>query len=319
MEGDKKSKSKDNDSYAATNEGDVSGFVVGATIPTSFGPIYEWLPVEENVPKHASVIAFGKRRTGKSTTFINLAEKLLRDFPFGIVMSSTAYSGFWQNWVPPRFVIQDLQAHLMIALKKRQKKLIKQYGKEDPRTHAFIIFDDVIADQKAMRWNKEIASFFVEGRHQNISVWITSQHVKGLGPMLRGNADIIIFQPIYNRNSRVELYDLYGGIMERKDFYKLMDEVVVAEYLPDHTERDPRMKVRTMIVRDTYVGTDIAGRFFWYVPVHHDEVAPFKLCHPAYWKEDVGGFGNEAREKRRDIVDLLDDVTSSFALVNKRM
>lgn len=45
----------------------------------------------------------------------------------------------------------------------RQKKAIAKYGIKDPSIKAFIIFDDVIADQKAIRWSADLNSFFVEG------------------------------------------------------------------------------------------------------------------------------------------------------------
>ncbi len=37
-------------------------------------------------------------------------------------------------------------------------------------------------DRVAMQWCKELNTFFVNGRHYCVSVFITSQHVKGIGP-----------------------------------------------------------------------------------------------------------------------------------------
>ena len=46
---------------------------------------------------------------------------------------------------------------------QRQKKLVAEYGVKDPRIRAFIILDDVIADQKTIRWSADLARFFVLG------------------------------------------------------------------------------------------------------------------------------------------------------------
>lgn len=47
---------------------------------------------------------------------------------------------------------------------QRQKKLVAEYGLKDPRIRAFIILDDVIADQKTIRWSADLARFFVLGK-----------------------------------------------------------------------------------------------------------------------------------------------------------
>jgi len=63
------------------------------TVNTIAGPIREWLPVPDNLPKHPTMAFFGKRRTGKSTSITNVAYHCCQNIPFGIVMSDTAYAG----------------------------------------------------------------------------------------------------------------------------------------------------------------------------------------------------------------------------------
>jgi len=106
---------------------------------------------------------FGKRRTGKSTTITNIAYHCFSDIPFGIVMSDTAYAGYWETIVPKQFIVQGLRQDVLNWLKERQKKAVAKYGIDDPRIKAFIILDDVIADQKTIRYSADLASFFVEG------------------------------------------------------------------------------------------------------------------------------------------------------------
>ena len=106
---------------------------------------------------------FGKRRTGKSTTITNLAYHCCQDIPFGIVMSDTAYAGYWDKIVPKRHIVQGLRQDVLDWLINRQKKAVAKYGIKDPRIAAFIILDDVIADQKVIRWSADLARFFVQG------------------------------------------------------------------------------------------------------------------------------------------------------------
>lgn len=156
-----------------------SSITVGpTTIPSICGPISEWLPIPENLPNHPTMAFFGKRRTGKSTTITNIAAACCQHIPFGLVMSDTAYAGYWEQIVPKRHIVQGLRQDVLDWLIDRQKKAVSKYGIEDKRISAFIIFDDVIADQKVIRWSADLARFFVQGRHLAITVFIASQYVK---------------------------------------------------------------------------------------------------------------------------------------------
>lgn len=288
----------------------------GKPIDTSFGPIEEFEATEENIPLHPTIMACGKRRTGKTTSLDNLMEKTMRHIPFGIVMTSTKMNGFWQTRVPERFVFQGWREDILAAFTARQKKLVAKFGKKDPRTFAFIILDDVIADQKAIRYSKLINSFFVEGRHMNATILITTQYMKGVGPMVRGNVDIAILQPIYSIADREVIRDLYGGFMAKKDFMRLMDEVVGTEEAPDSTASAPKMKVRVMMVQDWRQTCNIQEKFKYWCPKHSDDVPPYKLCLPKYWKKDDSeGFGNNdasAAKPKKALADTLEEVSRLF-------
>ncbi len=65
--------------------------------------------------------------------------------------------------MPRRQIVQGLRQDVLDWVIKRQIKAVAKYGLEDPRIAAFIILDDVIADQKTIRWNADLARFFVQG------------------------------------------------------------------------------------------------------------------------------------------------------------
>ena len=300
------------DSESATSVEEVTEAREGKNvIHTHLGPVYEFEATEENIPMHPSILAAGKRRTGKSTSLDNLMEKTMQHIPFGIVMTETKMNGFWQTRVPERFVFQGWREDILIKLVERQKMMIKKYGKEDPRTFAFIVLDDVIADQKAIRWSKTINSFFVEGRHINITVLLTTQYMKGIGPMVRGNMDIVFLQPIYSLLDRQTIQELYGGFLPKKDFMQLMDEIVMTEEQPGSTAYDPKLKVRIMVVQDWRQTCDVSLKFKYWVPVHSKEVPPYRLCHPDYWKKSAEEEIDDlvTRPPRKALVDTIDEVS----------
>lgn len=78
-------------------------------------------------------------------------------------MSDTSYAGYWKEIIPAQFIVQGLRQDVLDWLVARQKRAVEKYGIEDPRIRAFLILDDVIADQKTIRYNADIARLFVEG------------------------------------------------------------------------------------------------------------------------------------------------------------
>lgn len=128
-------------------------FAIIDPIQTRLGPIGKWIPDLEHLPKSPSIVAFGKRRTGKSFSCRWILYNCFRHIPFGIVCSHTSFDGFWQQYVPEKFVFQGLPEHRLNALMERQKRLIKKFRKEfpgrdihdDPSLEAFIILDDVVS------------------------------------------------------------------------------------------------------------------------------------------------------------------------------
>lgn len=203
-----------------------------------------------------------------------------------------------------------IQRQVALQEKFEREKIGK--GKDDPALNAFIIFDDVISDRVAMQWCKEINRFFVQGRHLKIAVFITTQHVKGLGPMLRGNCDLVVIQPMFSQDAREELAKLYAGfIPDKKIFNQFMDEVVVSEELPDSTPQDPKLKVRTMVCRDWINVPNVTMKFMWCEADNPDDSEPgWRLCHPEYWKQHDNQLPSGPGAKRprvRDLVDELDD------------
>lgn len=86
-----------------------------------------------------------------------LPSRLITNFP------SIFFSGYWEKIIPPQFIVQGLRQDVLDWIIQRQKKLVAKYGIKDKRIAAFVILDDVIADQKTIRWSADLARFFVQG------------------------------------------------------------------------------------------------------------------------------------------------------------
>jgi hypothetical protein len=102
--------------YAASDRRNSSIVVGPKTLATVAGPINEWACIPENLPNHPTMAFFGKRRTGKSTTITNIAYHCCQNIPFGIVMSDTAYAGYWEKILPKRHIVQGLRQDVSIFI-----------------------------------------------------------------------------------------------------------------------------------------------------------------------------------------------------------
>ena len=121
--------------------------------------------------------------------------------------------------------------------------------------------------------------------------------------------DVVCLQPIFQREARMVLADLYGGWMDRNEFIQLMDEIVMDENLEGSTPKDPKKFVRTMIINDFENTHDPQIKFHWGAAEIPDVIEPgWRLCAPEYWKEQDNNLGNKGRVQERDIDDLLDEV-----------
>lgn len=283
-----------------------------ATINAMGVEIHEWLPVEDNIPEHPSLAFFGKRRTGKSTTIMNLCYHCFQHIPFVMVMSNTAFAGYWEQYIPKQFIFQGMRGDILDELVARQKRLIKQFGKENPVTFAMIIMDDIIADQKAIRWTPSLQSFFVEGRHLNITILIATQNVKGVGPMIRRNLDYAFVQPMRALPEIDALYELFGSmhIENKKEWKHFLKEVVHVEVLPGSTAAKPKKSVRPMVVANFEDAEDATGQFFWWVPVYTGDLPAFRLAHRVYWDQPAPPTMSQSNpsKNRPDPVSVLDEL-----------
>lgn len=201
-------------------------------------------------------------------------------------MSNTTFTGDWQKIVPDMFVVQGLQKTVLDWLMDRQRRIIAKYGGDEnhPSCRAFLILDDVIADQKAIRWSADLNSLFVEGRHLGITTLLATQYTKGVGPMVRNNLDFMFLQPIYNGDERDVLRKLEASSMNTKEWAQFMDDVIQRKLLPGYTPSDPKKEVRIMVCAEFEDTAEATQKFFHWTPVHHSQLPKFRLCAPAYWE-----------------------------------
>ena len=192
------------------------------------------------LPKDGLFLLLGKTHSGKSMILKYIMYQIhrRRPFDFGISFSKTYFNGSC-NFVPKRHQYSEFKEDLVIKF----MEIMKQYKQQGIEKHAYLILDDMIGsvNLKTSIWD----IIATQIRHYNISVFITSQYIKKLPPILRSNVNIIFATKIVKKSDLDCMFEEFGVGMDR-DTFKHMFEYNTQNYnvlVIDNTttSNDPNM------------------------------------------------------------------------------
>lgn len=220
------------------------------------------------------VVMLGKRDTGKSF----LVRDLLyyhRDVPIGTVVSATESANkFYSKMIPSIFIHEIPDPEIVANAMKRQDKIcrrmrreIRNTGRSDIDTRAFLVLDDCLADGKKWIRHSAIESAFLNGRHYNLLVLITLQYPMGLPPMLRGNIDFTFVLRDNLIANRKRIYENYCGMFKTFDvFCQVMDQTT-SDY-------------ECLVIHNNVKSNKLEDQVFWYKAQKHED---FKIGAQYFW------------------------------------
>jgi hypothetical protein len=185
----------------------------------------EWDPSTTKLD--GTVVAIGKRRTGKSFAFRHILHSLAEHFPAGICISQTdELNKYWRQYMPSKYIFSKFEPEILHAIFDRQKSILNDprltEEEREKKARFFIILDDVISD-KRIRYDAAIAELFVAGRHYKLFTMITTQYAKAITPTLRSNADYVLILHNKQEGQREALWRDFADFMTKEAFYTLMD------------------------------------------------------------------------------------------------
>lgn len=221
-----------------------------------------------------TVIFTGRRRSGKTKLIRALCRHLRKWYPEVVVFTRTKASGEYARFIPHARIIQGFDPELLIELGRiqRAKKRAQSRGKlEDVNFNLLVILDDCLAER--LQWSQELNAIFFEGRHLDITLFVSIQDVKGCAPAATGNADFSFLFPFGDERTFESVRDKYMSFLDK---YELKD-------LIQNTELRKKFHV---------LGVDVAHKSncddrkvsFGCVD-EDDEHEDFVMGSPAMWKE----------------------------------
>lgn len=180
-----------------------------------------------NLKPDGTVIAVGKRRTGKSWLFRDLMWHMRDTIPAGIVISQTdELNKFWRQYIPAKYIFKHYDPAILDAVFLRQKAILNDprlsEEERDAKAPFFILLDDVISDHN-IRYDPNITELFVAGRHYRLFVLITTQYAKAITPTLRSNADYTFMFVNRQENQRESLWRDFADFLTKEAFFSILD------------------------------------------------------------------------------------------------
>ena len=198
----------------------------------------------QDIKLDGTIVAVGKRRTGKSWVFRNLMYLMKDKIPAGIVISQTdELNKFWRQYVPSKYIYPKYEPEILDAVFKRQKKILNDNSltdaEKDEKAPFFVLLDDVISDQR-LKYDPNLMELFVAGRHYRLFVLITTQYAKAITPTIRGNTDYCFIMKCIQQRQREALWEDFGDFLTKDAFSQILDaytednEVLVIDTCPEH-------------------------------------------------------------------------------------
>jgi hypothetical protein len=163
-------------------------------------------------------LAIAKKFAGKSHLLRWVLSSLIKAgrFDWGVVISATARTtGEW-DLVPRRFIYPTYDPKVI-----KRVRMVQRANKE---SRAFIVLDDIVG---VLKIDKTIQSLITSARHENITVFVTTQYLKALPPVVRENAETVFLFRQPNRDLILEAWKIWGDCMDKKDWAAVMLNDVV--------------------------------------------------------------------------------------------
>jgi hypothetical protein len=165
------------------------------------------------------ILLNARRNSGKSV----LLRKLVLDSKHHFsqifcICPSESVNGFFKKSgiVKEKFIFETYTEKFGNALLKKLTELNKDKTKETA-SHTLLILDDCIADID-MRNSPSLKKIFVRGRHLFLSLICTSQNLKSLSPLERGNCDYILCGNLTANNLEILIEDFCPSSITKKEF-----------------------------------------------------------------------------------------------------
>lgn len=217
--------------------------------------------------KPTNVCAFiASRNSGKSFLIRDLMY-YQKSIPAGFVISKTdKLTHYYEQFIPPVLIHEEYSAEVMDKLFNRQKKALEDHW---PNPHAFLIFDDVLADAESWKRDPRVKEIFYNGRHYKILFLLSMQNPMAITPGLRSNIDYTFILRTPNQRNRKNLYENYCGMFPSYEIFEKVLDACTEDY-------------GCLVIDNTTKSNKLEDQVFYYKASDHEN---FRICANSFWNK----------------------------------
>lgn len=229
-----------------------------------------------------TVTFIGKRREGKTFAMRYFLNYMKDRFPRVYVFTATKINGFWQKYIPRRFIFDAYYPGVLEAILVAQRQLIEWYNgaTDEEKTHVdprlLIILDDVIAQD--LHHDEVLKWVFFNGRHIKACLMITAQYAKGLPPGLRENTDLAVLFRLHSLAQREAASENFLGHWPKRNAMRYLDRHVWTDYATQQ---------RQCLVVDNSGRSPIEHSLYICQPKEPADEGHWFLGSPEFWGPDT--------------------------------
>ena len=169
-----------------------------------------------------TIILIGKRHSGKSRLLKYLVKYERKKFKkIFVVCPTEKINRFYSDIVSNENIFNDYN-------EEWTEQLIEKMGNvnankpDKERKNILLILDDCIAFMN-MHQSPTIKKLFSMGRHLNISVIITTQHLYSISPLMRSNADWLFVGQMNKQSTDLLSQEFLSGDITKEEFIKMIN------------------------------------------------------------------------------------------------
>ena len=174
-----------------------------------------------------TVILYGPRRSGKSKFIRNLCQRMRHLSPEVVVFTMTKSSGEYFQYLPYARVIEGLDEDVLDDLIEYQmrKKEARSRGEDAGNTNLLIVIDDCMAE--GLRYKKTFNRVFYNGRHNDITLTVAVQDVRGIAPSATINCDLAACFSLPDKRGRDTIQEKFAAYLTKDEFDNIFDHPMV--------------------------------------------------------------------------------------------
>ena len=236
---------------------------------------------DANAMKPFSIsLLLGRRNTGKSTLMRDLLYHMRDHSDVCICMTPTESAAQFFREITPKSFVYD--SGLDLAMLESLMTIQREFARTGKRVRRVtLVLDDCSCDASALRSNV-ISDLFRNGRHQKITVIITSQYATDLGPGLRSQVDYVFCMRDPSVANKKRLHSFFAGAIESYHSFSNVFDIVTSNY-------------GVFVVNNTAIDSDVETNTYWYRASL--DIPQFQLTDKVYYKI-------EKKQGRRDTIDV---------------